>query len=90
MTGSTSTSLWTVYDKGVRNYCGNVLPEGKHHMLIASSNSSAFSKALQEHKRKNCATVQILSCIGESMFCARKFTSGLFVSIIRSQKQSEH
>lgn len=28
MTGSTDTSLWTVYKKGVRNYCGNVLPDG--------------------------------------------------------------
>ena len=28
MTGSTSTSLWTHYQNGSRNYCGNVLPEG--------------------------------------------------------------
>ncbi|KAG1342300.1 hypothetical protein COCNU_05G005290 [Cocos nucifera] len=28
VSGSTDTSLWTVYSKGVRNYCGNVLPEG--------------------------------------------------------------
>nr|XP_024927260.2 phosphoribosylaminoimidazole-succinocarboxamide synthase, chloroplastic isoform X2 [Ziziphus jujuba var. spinosa] len=28
VTGSTDTSLWTVYKKGIRNYCGNVLPEG--------------------------------------------------------------
>lgn len=28
VTGSTDTSLWTVYSKGVRNYCGNALPEG--------------------------------------------------------------
>lgn len=28
VTGSTDTSLWTVYNNGVRNYCGNVLPEG--------------------------------------------------------------
>eukprot|EP00245_Coleochaete_scutata_P009014 TRINITY_DN2874_c0_g1_i1.p1 TRINITY_DN2874_c0_g1~~TRINITY_DN2874_c0_g1_i1.p1 ORF type:complete len:445 (-),score=73.58 TRINITY_DN2874_c0_g1_i1:94-1428(-) len=28
VTGSTSTSLWTVYNKGVRSYCGNDLPEG--------------------------------------------------------------
>ena len=28
MTGSTSTSLWTVYRNGCRNYCGNPLPEG--------------------------------------------------------------
>ncbi|KAK7372986.1 hypothetical protein VNO80_06379 [Phaseolus coccineus] len=28
VTGSTDTSLWTVYNKGARNYCGNVLPDG--------------------------------------------------------------
>ena len=28
ITGTTDTSLWTQYDKGVRNYCGNELPEG--------------------------------------------------------------
>ena len=28
MTGSTSTSIWTQYSKGVRDYCGNALPNG--------------------------------------------------------------
>ena len=28
ITGSTSTSLWTVYNNGSRNYCGNTLKEG--------------------------------------------------------------
>lgn len=28
MTGSTSTSLWTHYRNGSRNYCGNALPDG--------------------------------------------------------------
>lgn len=28
ITGTTSTSLWTQYQKGVRDYCGNALPEG--------------------------------------------------------------
>lgn len=28
MTGSTSTSLWTHYKKGVRHYCGNEIPDG--------------------------------------------------------------
>ena len=28
MTGSTSTSLWTHYNKGVRNYCGITFPDG--------------------------------------------------------------
>jgi|ERR1700691_3455759 phosphoribosylaminoimidazole-succinocarboxamide synthase len=28
LTGSTSTSIWANYEKGARNFCGNVLPEG--------------------------------------------------------------
>ncbi|MED6176919.1 Phosphoribosylaminoimidazole-succinocarboxamide synthase (SAICAR synthetase) [Stylosanthes scabra] len=28
VTGSTDTSLWTVYNKGIRDYCGNALPDG--------------------------------------------------------------
>jgi phosphoribosylaminoimidazole-succinocarboxamide synthase len=28
LTGSTSTSAWVNYDKGVRNFCGNQLPDG--------------------------------------------------------------
>jgi len=28
ITGTTSTSLWTQYNKGVRDYCGNALAEG--------------------------------------------------------------
>ncbi|KAG5176802.1 hypothetical protein JKP88DRAFT_270814 [Tribonema minus] len=28
MTGSTSTSIWKNYEKGVRQYCGHALPEG--------------------------------------------------------------
>jgi phosphoribosylaminoimidazole-succinocarboxamide synthase len=34
-TGTTSTSLWTNYERGVRNFCGHVLPDGlkKHQRL---------------------------------------------------------
>ncbi len=28
LTGSSSTAVWTHYEKGVRNYCGNELPDG--------------------------------------------------------------
>jgi phosphoribosylaminoimidazole-succinocarboxamide synthase len=28
LTGSTSTSIWKNYEKGVRSYCGHVLPDG--------------------------------------------------------------
>ena len=35
LTGSTSTSIWTVYARGERSYCGHRLPEGlrKHEAL---------------------------------------------------------
>lgn len=37
VTGTTNTSLWTQYNNGVRNYCGNELPEGliKNQQLSA-------------------------------------------------------
>jgi phosphoribosylaminoimidazole-succinocarboxamide synthase len=28
ITGSTDTSAWVNYEKGIRNFCGNILPEG--------------------------------------------------------------
>ncbi len=28
LTGSTDTSAWTLYNKGIRNICGNILPDG--------------------------------------------------------------
>lgn len=35
MTGTTDTSIWVNYQKGIRNFCGNPLPEGlqKNHKL---------------------------------------------------------
>ena len=37
ITGTTDTSLWTVYNNGDREYCGNTLPEGlkKNDKLVA-------------------------------------------------------
>jgi phosphoribosylaminoimidazole-succinocarboxamide synthase len=37
LTGSTSTSIWTHYEKGARVFCGNALPDGmrKHQKLAA-------------------------------------------------------
>jgi phosphoribosylaminoimidazole-succinocarboxamide synthase len=38
LTGSTSTSIWTAYAKGLRSYCGHSLPEGlrRHEPLPAA------------------------------------------------------
>ncbi len=37
LTGSSSTSIWTAYESGVRNYCGHVLSDGlqRHEKLPA-------------------------------------------------------
>jgi len=37
LTGSSSTSIWTAYESGVRNYCGHALPDGlrRHEKLAA-------------------------------------------------------
>lgn len=38
ITGTTSTSMWTNYAKGIRNYCGHVLPEDLKKNQKLSSN----------------------------------------------------
>ncbi|GFY96101.1 purin 7 [Actinidia rufa] len=48
VTGSTDTSLWTVYKKGVRNYCGNILPDGivQRGLMTQADYDEASRKAL--------------------------------------------
>lgn len=41
VTGSTDTSLWTVYKKGVRNYCGNALSDGTVSFVVIFKLSSS-------------------------------------------------
>jgi phosphoribosylaminoimidazole-succinocarboxamide synthase len=45
-TGTTSTSLWTHYEHGVRNFCGNVLPDGlKKHQKLPKAILTPTTKA---------------------------------------------
>jgi len=37
VTGTTSTSLWTVYNQGLRNYCGNPLRDGGSFTTLDST-----------------------------------------------------
>ncbi len=50
-TGTTSTSLWTHYQRGVRVFCGNVLPEGleKHTRLVHPIVTPATKAPLGQH-----------------------------------------
>ncbi len=46
LTGVTSTSIWTHYARGVRNFCGNQLPEGlKKHERLPSPILTPSTKA---------------------------------------------
>lgn len=46
LTGSTSTSIWTHYEKGARVFCGNTLPDGMcKHQKLASPILTPSTKA---------------------------------------------
>ena len=51
MTGSTDTSIWTQYQKGVRNYCGHALPEGMKKNEPLSTNIVTPTTKEKEHDR---------------------------------------
>ena len=51
ITGSTSTSLWTVYNKGDREYCGNKLPEGLKKNQKLSKNMLTPTTKEEHHDR---------------------------------------
>jgi phosphoribosylaminoimidazole-succinocarboxamide synthase len=51
MTGSTDTSVWTQYQKGVRSYCGNALPEGMKKNEPLPKNIVTPTTKEKEHDR---------------------------------------
>ena len=60
ITGSTSTSLWTVYNRGDREYCGNILLEGlKKNQKLSSNMLTPTTK--EEHHDRPIAPPEIIS-----------------------------
>ncbi len=60
ITGTTSTSLWTQYNKGVRNYCGNDLPEGlRKNQRLAAPMLTPTTK--EEHHDRPITPSEIVS-----------------------------
>lgn len=48
LTGSTSTSIWTAYERGERSYCGHTLPDGlRRHEKLANPLLTPTTKAEQ-------------------------------------------
>ena len=60
ITGTTNTSLWTVYNSGSREYCGNTLPEGliKNQKL---KNNMLTPTTKDEHHDRPIAPEEIVS-----------------------------
>jgi phosphoribosylaminoimidazole-succinocarboxamide synthase len=57
ISGSTNTSLWTVYNSGNREYCGNALPEGliknqklKNNMLTPTTKDEHHDRPIAPDK----------------------------------------
>ena len=90
ITGSTSTALWTVYNKGDREYCGNSLPEGlKKNQKLDSNMLTPTTK--EEHHDRPIAPPEIVSEGWMSQedwdYCSQKALA-LFAS--GQQKAAEH
>jgi hypothetical protein len=63
VTGSTDTSLWTVYNNGVRNYCGNVIPDGTLTNIIYSESDGEMHWSTDVyHAPKYQYVCLLLSC----------------------------
>ena len=90
ITGSTSTALWTVYNKGDREYCGNSLPEGlKKNQKLDSNMLTPTTK--EEHHDRPIAPPEIVSEGWMSQedwdYCSQK---ALALFAFGQQKAAEH
>ena len=62
ITGSTSTSIWTHYQNGVRNFCGNPLPDGlKIHQKLDAPILTPSTKAEQGDHDVSVSREEILA-----------------------------
>ena len=61
LTGVSSTSIWTAYEKGVRDYCGHQLPEGMtKHQRLAEPILTPTTKAEQGEHDELTSRAEIL------------------------------
>jgi phosphoribosylaminoimidazole-succinocarboxamide synthase len=85
LTGSTSTSIWTAYDKGEREYCGHRLPEGlRKHERLPEPLLTPTTKAPKGEHDELASRAQILEwgTVSEDVFdraaeiCRKLFAAG--------------
>jgi len=85
LTGSTSTSIWTAYDRGDRAYCGHTLPDGlKRHERLPEPLLTPSTKAEMGAHDENTSRAGIIESgvLSEALFdeaaamCAALFEAG--------------
>ncbi len=85
LTGSTSTSIWTAYERGDREYCGHVLPEGmSRHEPLPEPLLTPTTKAAKGDHDEAASRAQLIErgAIEEATFdaaaelCGRLFAEG--------------
>jgi len=71
LTGVSSTSIWTAYEKGIRDYCGHRLPEGlRKHERLAEPILTPTTKAEQGEHDELTSREEILKrgVVGEELY----------------------
>jgi phosphoribosylaminoimidazole-succinocarboxamide synthase len=85
LTGSTSTSIWTAYERGDREYCGHGLPEGmRRHEPLPEPLLTPTTKADRGDHDEPASRAQLIErgAIDEAIFdgaaemCGRLFAEG--------------
>jgi phosphoribosylaminoimidazole-succinocarboxamide synthase len=84
LTGSTSTSIWTAYEKGERSYCGHRLPEGlRRHEKLPQALLTPTTKAPKGQHDELISRAEIISrgLISEKLYAQiEKLTASLFAA----------
>jgi phosphoribosylaminoimidazole-succinocarboxamide synthase len=84
ITGVTKTSLWFNYERGIRNYCGNPLPEGlrkdqklPHPILTPTTKLEAHDRPIsrKEALAEGFVTAELFDAAGD--ICLRLFDFGV-------------
>ena len=90
LTGSTSTSIWTAYERGERSYCGHHLPDGlRRHEQLPESLLTPTTKAPMGEHDELTSREEILASgtLSEALYDeAARITGALFAE---GQSQAE-
>ena len=82
LTGSTSTSIWTAYERGDRHYCGHTIPDGLHrHERLPQPLLTPTTKAEMGAHDEVTSKAEIIAsgAMSEDLYAkAEKLTAALF------------